>query len=67
MLKVWTTAAPEKGKANRALIKILADGLSLRAAQLELIGGATSNQKRFLVRQITPAELSRRVRETGAQ
>ncbi|NQU23298.1 MAG: DUF167 domain-containing protein [Candidatus Nealsonbacteria bacterium] len=61
MLKVCVTQAPEKGKANKALIVLLAKGLSLRKSQLELIAGETSSQKRFLVRNVTPEELARRI------
>ena len=65
MLKVCVTQAPEKGKANKALIALLAGGLSLRKSQLELIAGETSAKKRFLVRDVTPEELARRIGALG--
>ena len=65
MLKVCVTQAAEKGKANKALIALLAKGLSLRKSQLELIAGETSSQKRFLVRDVAPEELARRIRALG--
>jgi uncharacterized protein (TIGR00251 family) len=58
MLKVSVTQSAEKGKANRALIALLSKELSLRKSQLELISGETSQQKQFLVRNVTPAELA---------
>ena len=61
MLKVSVTQAPEKGKANKALIELLAKGLSLRKSQIELVSGGTSAHKRFLVRGIKPDELLRRI------
>jgi uncharacterized protein YggU (UPF0235/DUF167 family) len=61
MLQVSVTQAPEKGKANYAIIAVLADELSLRKSQFELVSGPTSPQKRFLVRDITSAELRTRV------
>jgi len=61
MLRVSVTQAPEKGKANKAIAALLAKGLSLRKSQLELIAGETSPQKRFLVRDVTPEELARRI------
>ena len=61
MLRVSVTQAPEKGKANKAIVALLAKGLALRKSQLELIAGETSPQKRFLVRDVTPEELSRRI------
>jgi len=61
MLRVSVTQAPEKGKANKALIAVLSEGLSLRKSQIELISGATSPQKRFLVREVTTDELQERI------
>ena len=61
MLKVTVTQAAEKGKANKALIALLSKGLSLRKSQLELISGATSSQKRFLVREMTLDQLCERI------
>ncbi len=60
-LQVHVTQAPEKGKANKAIVALLAEGLSLRKSQLELLTGDTSPQKRFLVREITLEELARRI------
>ncbi len=57
MLKVSLTQSPEKGKANKALIALLSKQLSLRKSQLELIAGATSQQKQVLVRDVTAEEL----------
>jgi uncharacterized protein (TIGR00251 family) len=61
MLKVCVTQAPEKGKANKAIIEFLGKSLGLRRSQFELLSGETASQKRFLVRQIAPAELSARI------
>ena len=63
MLKVCVTQAPEKGKANRALIALLSKKLSLRKSQIELIAGETSSKKRFLVRGIAPKALAERIRQ----
>jgi len=61
MLKVCVTQPPEKGKANKALVELLSKKLSLKKSQIELIAGATSHQKRFLVRGIGVDELSERI------
>jgi hypothetical protein len=61
MLKVSVTPPAEKGKANQALIALLSKGLSVRKSQIELISGATSSQKRFLVREVTVADLADRI------
>ncbi len=60
-LKVAVTQVAEKGKANRAIIEVLCRELSLRKSQLELISGETSSRKRFLVRGIAAAELTKRI------
>ena len=60
-LKVSVTQIPEKGKANKVIIEFLAKSLKLKKSQLELLSGATSSKKRFLVREITPEELQKRL------
>jgi uncharacterized protein len=65
-LQVSVTQAPEKGKANKAIIAQLAQSLGLRKSQMELLSGETSPQKRFLIRAITPAELSARIQSALA-
>ena len=62
-LQVSVTQAPEKGKANKAILAVLAEALSLRKSQFELLTGETSAHKRFLVREITPAELAERIKK----
>ncbi|REK12930.1 MAG: DUF167 domain-containing protein [Planctomycetota bacterium] len=66
-LHVSVTQTPEKGKANKAIIALLAERLSLRKSQIELVSGATSPQKRFLVRQIAAAELAARIKAALAR
>jgi uncharacterized protein (TIGR00251 family) len=66
-LHVSVTQAPEKGKANKAIVALLAQSLGLRKSQLELLTGETSPQKRFLVRNIFPAELKTRIEQLTAR
>lgn len=61
-LKVAVTQAPEKGKANDAIIEVLAEALHLKRNQIELVSGMTSPQKKFLVTGITRQELEERIR-----
>jgi uncharacterized protein len=56
-LKVAVTAPPEDGRANTALVEVIHDWLGLKRAQLELVGGATSRNKVFLIRGITAEAL----------
>ena len=60
-LKVAVTQAPEKGKANDAIIEVLADLLELKRNQLRLVSGATSSQKKFLVTGVSLDELQQRI------
>ena len=48
-LKISVTAVAEKGKANIAIIKLLAKELRIAKSQIELASGATSSLKKFLV------------------
>jgi uncharacterized protein (TIGR00251 family) len=49
MLRVAVTAAPEKGKANKAIVEVLADALNVSKSSIELLSGETSQQKQFLI------------------
>ena len=66
-LRVSVTQIPERGKANQAILKLLAKQLGLRGSQLELIGGENASEKRFLVRGITPQEIDRRIEDKLAK
>jgi uncharacterized protein len=48
-LRIAVTAAPEKGKANQAIIALLGKTLGISKSQIELIAGETSPKKRVLV------------------
>ena len=48
-LRIAVTPAPEKGKANRAIIELLGKSLGVPKSAIELITGDTSPQKRFLI------------------
>ena len=61
-LKIAVTAPPEDGRANKALIEALRDLLKVRRSEIELLSGATSRDKRFLIRGLTPSELLARLR-----
>jgi uncharacterized protein (TIGR00251 family) len=63
MLKVSVTQIAEKGKANKALVEVLAKGLGLRKSQFALLSGETSSHKRFLVRGVTREELAELIRK----
>src|SRR5260370_32872300 len=62
-LVVAVTQPPEQGRANAALVEALRDALGVKRSQIELVSGATSRQKRFLIRGLTKAQLETRLRE----
>ncbi len=49
-LRVYVTCVPEDGKANKAVIKLLAQALGVAKSRLDLIRGATSRDKVFRLR-----------------
>jgi uncharacterized protein (TIGR00251 family) len=62
-LKLAVTAPPEVGRANKALTELLREVLGLKRSQVELLAGATSRDKRFLIRGMLRADLQRRLAE----
>ncbi len=60
-LKVQVTQAPEKGKANGALEKVIAKLLGLKKSQVSLLSGATSTRKKFLLAGVSVADVQSRI------
>jgi len=46
-LRVLVTTVPEDGKANKAVVKLLAEALGVAKSRLTLIRGATARDKVF--------------------
>ena len=49
VLRVKVTAAPERGKANAALLKLLAKEWSVAPSRLSLVSGHKDRRKRVLL------------------
>jgi uncharacterized protein len=62
MLKVAVTAPPDKGRANDAIVEVLAEALGLKRSQIDLVSGPTSRQKKLLVRGMTAETLQNKLR-----
>lgn len=60
-LKVAVSAPPEKGKANRAVEKLLAKTLGLPASAVRVVGGETSRRKTVRCDGISPEALRERI------
>ncbi len=58
-LKVKLTQAPERGKANKALIELLARVLNLRKSDIVLIKGEAARNKLLKIKGITVSEIKR--------
>lgn len=48
-LKATVTATPEKGRANKELLKMLAKSLKIAGSSLEIISGQTDHLKKILI------------------
>ena len=60
-LKVAVTQAPDKGKANVAILRLIAQALSLKKSQLQLVAGTTSHQKMVLIQNANEADIGLRL------
>lgn len=49
LLKISVTAIPEDGKANKAVIALLAKRLKLPKSAIEIVSGATDRRKTLLI------------------
>jgi hypothetical protein len=65
-LKIRLTAPPVDGAANEALVKFLADALSVAKSQVEILSGHTSREKIIRISGKNDAEV-RRVLNTGGE
>lgn len=60
-LKVAVSAPPEKGSANKALLKLLAKRLDLRSAEIQIVSGQTQARKQILVLGLNAEQLRSRL------
>jgi uncharacterized protein (TIGR00251 family) len=60
-LKVAISAPPDKGKANDALVRVLAKALGIRRSDISLASGAASRDKVFVIVGLSLNELRRRL------
>jgi uncharacterized protein (TIGR00251 family) len=53
-LRVQVTAVAEQGRANAAVIEVLAEVLGIAKSRIELLSGGSSPAKRFLIAGLEP-------------
>lgn len=63
--KVRVAAPPEDGKANDAVIRLLADTLALPARDVQIVSGRSSRDKTVELEGMRPAEIERRLAEAS--
>lgn len=62
-LKIRVQAPPEKGKANIAVLEVLAKFLGVPAHQLTICAGHTAHTKVVEIEGVSDAELARKLSE----
>ena len=62
-LKVAVSAPRDKGRANEALVEVLAEALGVPKKSVALIKGETSTDKRFRIAGLNAAALRKRLDE----
>jgi uncharacterized protein (TIGR00251 family) len=61
-LKVKVTAPPADGRANVAVVELVAGLLGVRTGQVQLVSGQSSRSKRLEVQGVDPEDARQRVR-----
>jgi uncharacterized protein (TIGR00251 family) len=63
--KIRLTAPPVDGAANEALVRFLADTLSVAKSQVEIVSGHTSREKIVSISGVGEADVNRLLIEKG--
>jgi uncharacterized protein (TIGR00251 family) len=63
--KVRVAAPPEDGRANDAVVRLLADTLSLPARDVQIVSGRASRDKTVALEGMRPEEIERRLAEAS--
>lgn len=64
--KVRVAAPAEGGRANQAVVRLLADSLDVAAAQVEIVSGHASRDKTICLTGLDVAEIERRLAAASA-
>ena len=67
VLRLRVTAPPERGRANQAVIELLAQTLGIRKSQVSVIQGAVSREKLLAIKGLDAVEMKRALTVGGAQ
>ena len=58
VLRVHLTAPPDQGRANSALIALLAELVGVRRSQIEILANLANRNKVVRIRHITPNQIA---------
>ncbi len=61
-LKIRISAPPEAGKANQAVLRLIADALNLRRGQIHLLRGHSNPKKILQITGLSQLQLDERLR-----
>lgn len=64
-VKVWLTVPPVEGRANAALLRLLADALGVAPSTLALVRGDLGREKLVRISGLSPAMADARLREAS--
>jgi uncharacterized protein YggU (UPF0235/DUF167 family) len=65
--KVRVAPAPERGKANEAVLALLAETLAIPPSSISLVSGGSSCDKLVELSGLTPTEIDRRLAQAGGE
>jgi uncharacterized protein len=60
-IKIQVSAAPENGKANAAVLRVLAEALGVKPHQIELVSGHTQPRKSVRIEGLDEGEVRSRL------
>ena len=63
-LKISITAPPDKGKANKAIIKLLSKSLKIAQSSISILSGETSRRKKIRIVGVTSEQIRNLVPES---
>ena len=64
-ITVRVTAPPEDGRANDAVVKLLAKGLGVARSRVRIVKGRRGRDKRLVVEEMTAGEVVARLSQPG--
>ncbi len=56
-LKISVTVAPEKGKANKAVVKVLSKWLDVKSSDIQIVSGEMSRDKKVFIGNINEEDV----------